>query len=66
MHALGQLPDLDAATRWSRCTTRRAGPEDAELYRRLRPLVEQSTLALADVFAALDAQAPAMAGPSQI
>jgi gluconokinase len=37
-------------------------PEDAALYRRLRPLVEQSTLALADVFTALDAQAPALAG----
>jgi hypothetical protein len=44
MHALGQLPDLDDATgARRRARARRAGPEDAALYRRLRPLVEQST-----------------------
>jgi gluconokinase len=63
MHALGQLPDLDEATALVAVHDPvEPDPEDAALYRRLRPLVEQSTLALADVFAALDAQAPAMAG----
>ena len=63
MHALGQLPDLDGATALVEVHDPvEPDPQDAELYRRLRPLVEQSTLALADVFAALDAQAPAMAG----
>jgi gluconokinase len=63
MHALGQLPELDEATRLVEVREPvEPDPEDAELYRRLRPLVEQSTLALADVFAALDAHAPAMAG----
>ena len=40
-------------------------PEDAALYRRLRPLVEQSTLALSDVFAALDTLSPALAGATE-
>jgi hypothetical protein len=63
MHALGQLPDLDQATALVAVHDPvEPDPEDAALYRRLRPLVEQSTLALADVFAALDAHAPAMAG----
>ena len=63
MHALGQLPDLDEATALVAVHDPvEPDPEDAALYRRLRPLVEQSTLALADVFTALDAQAPAMAG----
>jgi gluconokinase len=34
-------------------------PADAELYRRLRPLVEQSTAALAEVLTTLDAVGPA-------
>ena len=63
MHALGQLPDLDRATALVAVHDPvEPDPEDAALYRRLRPLVEQSTLALADVFAALDAHAPALAG----
>ena len=63
MHALGQLPDLDAATALVAVHDPvEPDPEDAALYRRLRPLVEQSTLALADVFAALDTIAPALAG----
>jgi gluconokinase len=33
-------------------------PRNAELYRRLRPLVEQSALAIADVVAELDRLAP--------
>jgi gluconokinase len=63
MHALGQLPDLDEATALVAVHDPvEPDPEDAALYRRLRPLVEQSTLALADVLTALDAHAPAMAG----
>jgi gluconokinase len=66
MHALGQLPDLDDATALVAVRDPvEPDPEDAALYRRLRPLVEQSTLALADVLAALDAQAPAMAGATE-
>ena len=55
LHALGVLPDLDAAS-----ALVGAGdpvpvePGEAALYRRLRPLVEQSTTALADVLAALE------------
>jgi gluconokinase len=64
MHAVGQLPDLDEATRLVEVHEPvEPDEQDAELYRRLRPLVEQSTLALADVFTALDAHAPATAGP---
>jgi gluconokinase len=41
-----------------------ADPGEAELYRRLRPLVEQSTTALADVLTALDAaHEPGSSGP---
>jgi gluconokinase len=59
MHALGQLPDLDEATALVQVHDPvEPDPKAAQLYRRLRPLVEQSTLALADVFTALDAQAP--------
>lgn len=66
MHALGQLDDLDEAT--ALVAVHEAvepDPEAAELYRRLRPLVETSTLALADVFSALDTLAPALAGASE-
>lgn len=55
LHALDALPDLDAA---AQLVTVQEGvqpdPQDAALYRRLRPLVEQSSLALGNVFAALD------------
>ncbi len=66
MHALGQLPDLDEATALVAVHDPvEPDPQDAALYRRLRPLVEQSTLALAGVFAALDAHAPALAGATE-
>jgi gluconokinase len=58
-HALGELPDLDAAAALvptGRPT--RPDPADAELYRRLRPLVEKSALAVLDVVAELDRLAP--------
>ncbi|MCV2487902.1 gluconokinase [Geodermatophilus sp. YIM 151500] len=59
LHALGALPDLDAATTLVDIAEPvRPDPDDANLYRRLRPLVEQSTQALADVFTALDAAVP--------
>ena len=64
--SVGQLPDLDDAT--ALVAVREPvepDPQDAALYRRLRPLVEQSTLALADVLEALDAEAPAMAGATE-
>jgi gluconokinase len=66
LHALGGLPDLSAAS--SLVAVRSPvtpEPHDADVYRRLRPLVEQSTLALADVFSALDTHAPALAGATE-
>ena len=63
LHALGELPDLDEATRLvSVHDPVEPDPQDAALYRRLRPLVEQSAFALADVFSALDTLAPTLAG----
>ena len=55
MHALGQLPDLaEASALVAVQEPVQPDPREAELHRRRRPLVEQSALALADVFAALD------------
>ncbi|MEU4623840.1 gluconokinase [Actinoplanes sp. NPDC023801] len=58
-HALGELPDLDQAAALVH-TGRpvRPDPDDAEFYRRLRPLVEKSALAVLDVVAELDRLAP--------
>ena len=56
LHALGALPDLDAAT--ALVTVHdpvEPDPADAAVYRELRPLVERSTDALTDVLTALDA-----------
>jgi gluconokinase len=59
LHALGALPDLDAATALvSVHDPVVPDPDDAELYRRLRPLVTQSTAALTDVLTTLDAVGP--------
>jgi gluconokinase len=59
LHAVGALPDLDAATALVGVGDPvTADPADVELYRRLRPLVEQSTTALTDVLTTLDAVAP--------
>jgi gluconokinase len=56
LHALGLLPDLDAATALVGVHEPvDADPAEAELYRRLRPLVERSTEALTDVLTELDA-----------
>lgn len=58
-HALGELPDLDTAAALvptGRHT--RPDPEAAALYRKLRPLVERSALAVLDVVAELDKIAP--------
>ncbi len=66
MHALGHLDDLDAATALVAVHGAvEPDPQHAALYRRLRPLVETSTLALADVFSALDTIAPALAGATE-
>ena len=55
-HALGALPDLDAATALVDVSDPvLPDPDDAAVYRRLRPLVERSTGALADVLTELDA-----------
>ena len=56
LHAVGVLPDLDAASALVAVHDPvLADPGAAALYRRLRPLVERSTTALADVLAALEA-----------
>jgi gluconokinase len=66
LHALDRLPDLDDAARLVEVREPvEPDPEDAELYRRTRPLVEKTTLALADVFAELDALSPDLAGPAE-
>ena len=58
-HALGELPDLDeAAALVAVAEPTLPDPEDAALYARLRPLVERSALAVADVVAELDKLAP--------
>ena len=62
LHALGELPDLDhAATLIKIGQPERPDPENAALYRRLRPLIERSALAVADVLTELDALAPGTA-----
>jgi gluconokinase len=59
LHALGELPDLDhAAALVKIAEPTRPDPENAKLYRRLRPLIEQSALAVADIVAELDKLAP--------
>ena len=58
-HALGELPDLDrAAALVATGRPTRPDPDDADLYRRLRPLIEKSALAVLDVVAELDRLAP--------
>ncbi|WP_245900118.1 FGGY-family carbohydrate kinase [Geodermatophilus normandii] len=56
LHALGALPDLDEATALVGVSDPvEPDPAAAGLYRRMRPLVEQSARALADVLTTLDA-----------
>jgi gluconokinase len=58
-HALGELPDLDEAAALVAITEHeRPDPKNADLYRRMRPLVEQSALAVTDVLKELDKLAP--------
>ncbi|WP_250004054.1 gluconokinase [Actinoplanes sp. M2I2] len=58
-HALGELPDLDeAAALVPVGEPTRPDPANAELYARLRPLVEKSALAVLDVVRELDRLAP--------
>ncbi|MEV6488951.1 gluconokinase [Actinoplanes sp. NPDC051633] len=58
-HALGELPDLDqAAALVDIAEPTVPDPENAALYKRLRPLIEQSALAVADLVAELDKIAP--------
>ncbi|HYN95494.1 MAG TPA: gluconokinase [Pilimelia sp.] len=65
LHALGAFPDLDrAAAIVAVKEPVRPDPAAAALYRRLRPLIERSTLAVADVLTALDAQSP-LAGETE-
>ena len=65
-HALGELPDLEQATALVAVHEPvEPDPDDAGLYRRLRPVVEQSTLALTEVLAALDTLSPTSAGATE-
>jgi gluconokinase len=58
-HALGELPDLDEAAALVAITEHeRPDPRNATLYRRMRPLVERSALAVTDVLKELDRLAP--------
>ncbi|XVV17232.1 gluconokinase [Actinoplanes sp. CA-131856] len=58
-HALGELPDLDhAAALVPIGEPTVPDPENAELYARLRPLIETSALAVLDVVKELDRLAP--------
>ncbi|MGY1663329.1 gluconokinase [Geodermatophilus sp. SYSU D00705] len=55
-HALGELPDLDAATALVEVGDPVVpDPAEVAVYARLRPLVDRSTRALTDVLATLDA-----------
>ncbi|WP_456600337.1 gluconokinase [Blastococcus sp. SYSU DS0616] len=55
-HALGELPDLGAATALVAVHEPvLPDPDAVAVYRRLRPLVDRSTTALADVLTTLDA-----------
>jgi gluconokinase len=59
LHALGELPDLDHAAALIRIgEPTRPDPDNAKLYRRLRPLIERSALAVADIVAELDKISP--------
>jgi gluconokinase len=59
-HALGVLPDLLAAADIVQADSPAApDADDAALYARLRPLVERSALAIADVLTDLDKLSPA-------
>ena len=59
LHALGELPDLDrAAALIDIGEPTVPDPENAELYGRMRPLIERSALAVADIVAELDKLAP--------
>jgi gluconokinase len=58
-HALGDLPDLDAAASLVDIGEPTVpDPENAALYARLRPLIEESVQAIAGVLTALDRLAP--------
>ncbi|MDY7086856.1 MAG: gluconokinase [Actinomycetota bacterium] len=58
-HAIGELPDLNAVAEFVPLGTRtEPDPVNAELYARLRPLVETSALAVLDVVKELDKLAP--------
>ena len=66
LHALGRLDDLDDAARLVEVHDPvEPDPAHSETYRRTRPLVETSTLALADILCELDALAPDLAGATE-
>jgi gluconokinase len=59
LHALGELPDLDAAAALVKIgEPTRPDPANAALYARLRPLVEKAALSVLDTVRELDRLAP--------
>jgi gluconokinase len=59
LHALGDLPNLDDAAALIAITDHtQPDRENASLYKRMRPLVERSALAVTDVLTELDKIAP--------
>jgi gluconokinase len=59
LHAMGELPDLDhAATLIEIGEPTLPDPANAQLYARLRPLVEKSALAMLETVKELDRLAP--------
>ncbi|MFI5935509.1 gluconokinase [Actinoplanes sp. NPDC051494] len=55
LHAIGDLPDLDEAATLVQITGRtEPDPANADLYRRMRPLVEKSAHAVTEVLTELD------------
>ena len=59
LHAIGGLPDLDDAASLVRIGSHtRPDPANADLYRRLRPLVEKSALGVMEIMRELDRLAP--------
>jgi gluconokinase len=59
LHALGDLPDLDhAAALVAIGDPTRPDPVNADLYRRLRPIIEKTALAVADIVKEINDLAP--------
>jgi gluconokinase len=66
LHALGALPDLSAAADIVQVHEAvQPDPDDAALYRQMRPLVQRSAVAITDVLTDLDKLAPGLVPGSE-